>query len=251
MDAMILAAGLGTRLRPITEQIPKALVEVGGVPMLRRVAERLIAAGATRLIVNVHHHPEQVIDFIRAENGFGIETVVSDESGDLLETGGALLKAVPLFHRDAPFFIHNVDVMTDLDLVAMYREHVEGDPLATLAVMERDAKRYLLFDEEENLCGFGNAETGLHREARPPVGATQRLGFSGVHVLSPRILDMITETGAFSIIPLYMRLAAEGERIRAHRVDTSAWIDIGRPEQLELARVQIESSREGIARREE
>lgn len=244
MDAMILAAGLGTRLRPITEQIPKALVEVGGIPMLTRVAARLVAAGATRLIVNVHHHPRQVIDFIDASGGFGVETVVSDESGDLLETGGALVKAAPLLRRDAPFFLHNVDVMTDIDLVAMYREHQAHNPLATLAVMRRDAKRYLLFDEEENLCGFGNSETGLHREARPPVGQTQRLGFSGVHVLSPRILDLITETGAFSIIPMYMRLVAEGESIRAHRVDTSAWIDIGRPEHLEQARVQIENTRE-------
>ncbi|HVK39305.1 MAG TPA: nucleotidyltransferase family protein [Candidatus Kapabacteria bacterium] len=244
MDAMILAAGLGTRLRPITEEIPKALVEVGGVPMLQLVAERLIDAGATRLVVNIHHHPQQVIDFIRAHDGFGVETVVSDESGDLLETGGALLKAAPLLRRDAPFFLHNVDVMTDIDLESMVAGHVAHDPLATLAVMQREAKRYLLFDEEQNLCGFGNAETGLHREARPPVGATERLGFSGVHVLSPRILGMITETGAFSIIPMYMRLVSEGHSIRAHRVDTSAWIDIGRPEQLEQARVQVEAGRD-------
>lgn len=236
---MILAAGLGTRLRPITEQIPKALVEVAGVPMLQRVAERLIAAGATRLIVNVHHHPEQVVEFIRSCNGFGVETLVSDESGELLETGGALLKAAPLFRRDAPFFLHNVDVVTDIDLAAMYGAHVEHDPLATLAVMERDAKRYLLFDEKNSLCGFGNTETGFHREARPPVGQTRRLGFSGVHVLSPRILDVITETGAFSIITMYMRMVAEGERILAHRVDSAAWIDIGRPEQLEQARVRM------------
>jgi MurNAc alpha-1-phosphate uridylyltransferase len=236
MDAMILAAGLGTRLKPITETIPKALVEVGGVPMLERVARRLIAAGATRLIVNVHHHPEQVVDFVRSREGFGVETLISDESGDLLETGGALAKAAPLISREAPFFLHNVDVMTDIDLDGMYAEHRRTTPLATLAVMQRESTRYLLFDEEQSLCGFGNATTGLHREARPPVGSTSRLGFSGVHVLSPRILDLITETGAFSIITLYMRLVSEGERILAHRVDTAAWIDIGRPEQLEMAR---------------
>lgn len=236
MDAMILAAGLGTRLRPITEQIPKALVEVGGVPMLQRVAERLIAAGARRLIVNVHHHPGQVIEFIRACGGFGVETLVSDESGELLETGGALLKAAPQIGRDAPFLLHNVDVMTDIDLEGMYAAHLARSPLATLAVMKRDATRYLLFDESGSLCGFGNAATALHREARTPVGATERLGFSGVHVIEPRMLDMITERGAFSIITLYMRLAAAGETIAAHRVDASEWIDIGRPEQLELAR---------------
>jgi NDP-sugar pyrophosphorylase family protein len=243
MDAMILAAGLGTRLKPITETIPKALVEVGGVPMLQRVAERLIAAGATRLIVNIHHHPEQVIDFIRSRDGFGIETLVSDESGELLETGGALRKAAPLFRRDAPFILHNVDVMTDIDLRAMYAEHLAHDPLATLAVMQRDATRYLLFDSEGSLCGFGNVATELHREWRTPVGETSRLGFSGVHVIAPRMLDMITETGAFSIINLYMRLVGDGETIRAHRVDASAWIDIGRPEQLELARRAVRDSR--------
>ena len=248
MDAMILAAGLGTRLRPITETIPKALVEVAGVPMLERVARRLIAAGATRLVVNIHHHPEQVVDFIRERDGFGVETIVSDESGDLLETGGALLKAAPLLGRDRPFFLHNVDVMTDIDLERMYREHVEHDPLATLAVMRREATRYLLFDENQQLCGFGNASTGLHREARPPVGATERLGFSGVHVISPRMLDLITETGAFSIINLYLRLVAEGGAILAHRVDTSAWIDIGRPEQLERAREQAAAREQADAR---
>ena len=235
MDAMILAAGLGTRLGAITQKTPKALVDVGGIAMLKRVADRLIAAGATRLIINVHHHPEQLFDFIRENDGFGVETLVSDETGELLETGGAVLKAAPLFRRDAPFFVHNVDVMTDIDLAAMYREHVATDPLVTLAVMHREASRYLLFDRR-GLCGYGNAATGLVHQAREPEGPTERLGFSGVHVVSPRMLDMITERGAFSIITLYMRLAAAGERIAAHRVDQAAWIDIGRPEQLEAAR---------------
>lgn len=238
---MILAAGLGTRLKPLTETTPKALVEVGGVPMLKLVAERLVRAGATRLIVNVHHHPEQIIRFIDDNDGFGVETHVSDESGELLDTGGALAHASGLLSRDAPFFLHNVDVVTDIDLPAMYRAHTDADPLASLAVMRREATRYLLFDEEGSLCGFGNSSTGLHRDARTPVGATERLGFSGVHVLSPRIMDMITETGAFSIIALYMRLASDNI-IRAHRVDEARWIDIGRPEQLERARQETRSN---------
>ncbi|MBC8144132.1 MAG: nucleotidyltransferase family protein [bacterium] len=235
MDAMILAAGLGTRLRPITQSLPKALVEVGGVPMLKLVAQRLIAAGATRLIVNVHHHPQQIIDYIASNAGFGVETHVSDESGELLDTGGALLQARPLFTRDAPFILHNVDVVTDIDLGAMYRAHVASNALATLAVMRREASRYLMFDDDGTLCGFGNAATGLHREARTPVGQAEHLGFSGVHILDPQVFDLMMETGAFSIITMYMRLAAN-HRIAAYRVDESRWIDIGKPEQLEQAR---------------
>lgn len=236
MDAMILAAGLGTRLRPLTDRIPKALVDIGGMPILERVARRLIEAGATRLIVNVHHHAELVRRFVEERNGFGVETLISDESELLLDTGGGLAHAAPLFHRDASFLLHNVDVLTGVDLGALYREHVAGDALATLGVMARDAARYLLFDEEGSLCGHGNEATGVEKRAREPIGGTTRLGFSGIHAISPRIFDLITERGVFSIVDVYMRLAGAGERIVAHRIDGAEWIDIGKPEQLEAAR---------------
>lgn len=233
---MILAAGLGTRLRPLTDHTPKALIDVGGRPMLEHVALRLIAAGATRLIVNAHHHAEQVARFVAERNGFGVETMISDESGGLLETGGGLVNAARYFRREAPFLLHNVDILSDIDLAALYREHLRSAPLATLAVMDRGSVRYLAFDEERRLCGYGNSASGLERLTVNPKGETVRFGFTGVHVVSPRIFDLTTERGAFSIIDLYHNLAEAGERIEPYDVSGALWIDIGKPQQLERAR---------------
>lgn len=233
---MIFAAGLGTRLRPLTDSIPKALIEVGGVPMLERVALRLVEAGATRLIINAHHHAEKVKRFVAERDGFGVETFISDESDLLLDTGGGLLHAAPLFRRDAPFLLHNGDILTDFDLAAFYRAHRDDDTLATLAVNHRPITRYLAFDEAGWLRGFGNSATGFEERVGEPRGAIERIGFCGVHVISPRIFDLITERGVFSIIPLYLRLSREGFRIAPYSIDGSTWIDIGKPEQLEQAR---------------
>ncbi|MBB4638173.1 nucleotidyltransferase family protein [Longimicrobium terrae] len=236
MDAMILAAGLGTRLRPLTDHTPKAMIEVGGVPMLERVARRLIAAGADRLIINTAYLAEQIEDYVRAHDGFGVEAVFSREDPGPLETGGALLAARPLFRRDGPFFLHNADIATDLsldDLLAAH--HAAGDPLVTVAVLDRPSARKLLFDED-GLLGRVDESKGVDLRVRPARGAVTALPFAGVHVLSPRFLDLLTETGAFSILEPYLRLAAAGERIMPYRVDGCAWLDIGRPEQLEAAR---------------
>ncbi|MDB5034677.1 MAG: Nucleotidyl transferase [Chlorobi bacterium] len=232
---MIFAAGLGTRLRPLTDTLPKALIPVAGVPMLQRVAARLIGAGATRLIVNVHHHAGMIADVIEECHGFGVETIISDESDLLLDTGGGLRHAARFFRNDASFLLHNSDIISDIDLARLYRAQCEREPLATLAVMERETSRYLAFDETGELCGYGNSATGFQEMARQPVGGLRRLGFCGVHAVSPRIFGNITEEGAFSIIPLYMRLLREGESILAHRVDGALWIDIGKPEQLSRA----------------
>jgi NDP-sugar pyrophosphorylase family protein len=236
---MIFAAGLGTRLRPLTDSIPKALVEVGGIPMLERVARRLIDAGATRLIINAHHHADQVKRFVAERDGFGVETLISDESETLLDTGGGLLRAAPLFRREAPFILHNGDVLSDFDLGAFYRAHTEGDALATLAVNHRAITRYLAFDEAGYLCGYGNSATGFEETAREPQGTVERVGFCGIHVISPDIFDLITEHGVFSIIPLYLRLSAQGHRIAPHAIDGATWIDIGKPDQLEKARMEF------------
>lgn len=233
---MIFAAGLGTRLRPLTDEIPKALVEIGGVPMLEHVARRLVGAGASRLIINVHHHAEKVRRFIAEREGFGVEVLVSDETELLLDTGGGLRNAAPLFHGDAPFLIHNVDVVTDIDLSCLYDAHCGGGALATLAVLERDSRRYLVFDNQ-GLCGYGGPQGG--QMAREPEGSVQRLGFTGIHAISPEIFSLIEEEGVFSIIPLYMRLAAAGHRIMPHRVDGSHWMDIGSPEKLAQAREMV------------
>lgn len=233
---MLLAAGLGTRLLPLTEYTPKALVPVDGVPMLERVALRLIAAGADRLIINTHHFGEKIEDYVRQREGWGVEVVFSREAGAPLETGGGLLHARALFRDDAPFFLHNTDILTDLPLEALYAAHrATGDPLATLAVMQRETSRHLLFDDE-GLLGRTDERKGLDLRVREPCGNVRQLGFGGVHVISPRILDLLTETGAFSILDPYLRLAEAGERILPFRIDEYEWIDIGKPAQLEEAR---------------
>ncbi|CAN5753853.1 nucleotidyltransferase family protein [soil metagenome] len=232
---MLLAAGLGTRLRPLTDRIPKALLEVGGVPMLEQVARRLIAAGADRLIVNTHHLGEQIERFVAEREGFGVEVRISREAKAPLETGGGLLNAAPHFRRDAPFFLHNTDILSDLPLREMYEAHLASGALATVAVMERATLRYLLFDEE-GLCGRTDERKGLEIRARPAVGEVRRLAFGGVHVISAEIFELITERGAFSILDPYLRLTGEGHRILPFRVDGYLWQDIGKPEQLDQAR---------------
>ena len=232
---MLLAAGLGTRLRPLTDHTPKALVEVGGVPILERIAKRLIAAGADRLIINTHHLGEQIEEYVAARDGWGVETLFSREAERPLETGGGLLHAAPLFRKNAPFFLHNADILTDLPLAEMYQRHEAKAPLATVAVMERPSSRYLLFDEQ-GLFGRVDEQKALEIRVRAAVGKVQHLGFAGVHVLSPEIFGRLVEQGGFSILDPYLRLASEGERILPFRVDGSSWFDIGRPEQLERAR---------------
>lgn len=234
MDAMLLAAGHGTRLRPLTDNTPKALIEVGGVPMLERVARRVIDAGADRLIINVHYLGEQIEDFVRERNGFGVEVHISREPDRALETGGALVHADPLLRRDAPFFLHNADILTDAPLAKMYRRHEREQALATLAVMQRPTARRLLFDEQ-GLLGRVDEGKDLRLECRDPEGDVAEFAFAGIHVISPALLGCMHERGAFSILQPYLRLAAEGARIAPFRMDGSRWLDIGKPEQLEEA----------------
>lgn len=241
MEAMLLAAGLGTRLRPITDHTPKALIDVAGTPVLERVARRLIEAGADRLIINLHHLGDRIRQYVEAREGFGVEVCFSTEPEQALETGGGLLKARSCFRGDGPFFLHNADILSDFPLREMYAAHGEASPLATLAVMERPASRYLLFDDV-GLFGRGDEGKGLRLESRPPVGPERRLAFAGVHVISPAIFSLLTESGPFSILDPYLRLVAEGERIMPFRVDGHQWIDIGKPEQLESARRWMERS---------
>jgi len=240
---MILAAGLGTRLRPLTDHTPKPLIPVGGVPMLERVARRLIAAGADRLIVNVSHLADQIEAYLAERDGFGVEWHVSREPGAPLETGGALVLAEPLIRRSAPFFLHNADILTDLPLRDLYRVHQQHDALATLAVMERDTKRHLLFDDR-GLLGRTDAAKGLDIRVRDAVGTVRKLAFGGVHVVSPRIFGLLTERGALSILDPYLRLAEAGETIVPFRVDGAHWIDIGSPQQLEAAHARVALLRE-------
>ncbi|HUF49751.1 MAG TPA: sugar phosphate nucleotidyltransferase [Longimicrobiales bacterium] len=236
MDAMILAAGLGTRLGNLTRDSPKALIDIAGTPILERVAHRLIAAGADRIIINLHHHAQQIIDFVCERDSFGVAVEFSHEVAAPLETGGGLLHAAPLIRRDAPFFLHNVDVLCAADLRVMYDAHAASGVLATLAVNERPASRYLLFDDE-GLCGRVDTRAGGHAELHVTAAAVRRFAFAGIHVISPGLLDRITERGAFSIVDLYLRLTREGARIGHYDIRNALWLEIGSPERLAAARL--------------
>ena len=232
MKAMVLAAGVGARLRPLTAERPKALIEIEGVAMLELVFRRLISAGVTEAIVNTFHLPEKIGEFLKAKRSFGIRVELSREN-ELLDTGGGLKKAAWFFDDGKPFFVHNSDVFSAIDLQAMHRFHVQSGALATLAVQARDSGRRLLFDEQGLLCG---REAEGRRELARPAAAFERLGFSGIHVISPELISKMTEEGVFSINKTYLRLAAAGEKIQAFRCDGSFWRDIGAPEKLEEAR---------------
>src|SRR5919108_1495656 len=242
MDAMILAAGLGTRLGAITRDTPKALVDVGGKPIIRRVAEALIAAGVGRLIINVHHHADLIIDYVRSCGCFGVEVLFSREHETPLETGGGLRHAAHLFRRDAPFFMHNVDVLTDASLRGLYAAHARSRALATLAVNRRETRRYLIFDEE-GLCGRLDIGTGRRAEVHAPWGEVQPHAFAGIHAVSPPLLDLITEQGAFSIVDLYFRLTREAHRIMHYDISDADWLEIGNLERLAAARERYTRAR--------
>jgi len=238
-DGMIFAAGLGTRLRPLTNDIPKALVPVAGVPMLERVARRLIAAGADRLIINAHHHADQIDEYVRERRGFGVDCHLSIEADEALETGGGLKRAyeLGLFRGDHPIVVHNADVLTDFNIADLLTAHARTGAIATLAVMDRDKSRALIFDRD-GLCGAIGRD-GATTMAREPNGDVEHLGYCGVHAMSPDLLPRITESGVFSIVWTWLRLATEDMRIAPHRIDGTHWIDVGSPEKLAEANAWI------------
>ncbi|MFI5350362.1 MAG: nucleotidyltransferase family protein [Elusimicrobiota bacterium] len=240
MKAMILAAGVGSRLRPLTDHTPKSLIPVGGVPMLERAALRLRDAGATSFVVNAHHHAQAVADFCAGlSRRLGVPVSVSREDDVLLDTGGAIRKAAPLLRGREPFFVYNADVLTDLDLKAMYAAHKESGALVTLSVRERETGRAYLFDSAGRFIGHDDRTTGRVTWIKGPVPGAQRLPFDGIHVISPALLDKLTETGVFSITKTYLRLAAAGSDIRAFRGDRWSWHDIGTPEKLAAAEAWV------------
>jgi len=238
MKAMILAAGLGTRLRPLTDDRPKALVEVAGRTLLEITLRWLREFGVREVIVNVHHFADMVVEYLKKNDDFGMRIEISREEV-LLDTGGGLKKAAWFFRQDStdsdePFVLHNVDVLSTIDLDRMVKFHRQHQALATLAVQERETSRYLLFDERNQLCGRRAGHNGAPEIVRPSK-KTQALAFSGVHVISPRLLAKMDEDGAFSIITSYLRLAGGGENILAFRADEYYWRDLGRPENVAQA----------------
>lgn len=235
MNAMIFAAGLGTRLRPYTNNKPKAMVQLAGKPLLAHCIEKLIASDFKRIIINVHHFADQIIDYVNAQTyPDDVEIVISDETNELLETGGGLVNAAHLFIANQPVLICNVDIVSDIDFKDLLTFHKSTNALATLAVRNRATSRYLLFDQAAQLCGWTNISNGEIKQARELKGNENKLAFSGIHVVSPRLFSLIEEKGKFSIIQLYLRLA-QTNTIKAFTHDKDYWVDVGKPEQLKQA----------------
>jgi NDP-sugar pyrophosphorylase family protein len=230
MKAMILAAGIGSRLRPLTDSKPKCLLEVQGVTLLEHTIRYLIFHGVEGIIINVHHLADQVISFLQEHDHFGIDIRISDERDGLLDTGGGLLKAGWFFDDGQPFFLTASDVITGLDLGEMYRFHLDRKPLATLAVKDRPTTRNLLIDNESRMCGWLNNQTGETRWAIP-TDNVRNLAFSTIHVIEPRLLALITEKGAFSMIDVYLRLAADYP-VLGYDHSGTPWFEFGRIENL-------------------
>jgi len=246
MKAMVLAAGLGTRLRPLTDQRPKALVEIGGRTLLEITLARLREFGIREVIVNIHHFAEMILAYLRAHQDFGMHIEISREEL-LLDTGGGLKKAGWFFLEDAsqePFLLHNVDVVSTVDFARLVKGHRENAGLATLAVQDRETSRYLLFDEQVRLCGRRAGLDGQPEFVRS-WSRWSALAFTGIHVISPQFLAMLGEDGAFSIINTYLRLAEAGENILGFRADEYYWRDLGKPEQVQLA---AEDFKKGLVR---
>lgn len=238
MKAMIFAAGLGTRLKPLTDHMPKALVPVAGRPMLEHVILKLKAAGFNELVINIHHFGEQILDFLRANQNFGLTIHISDERDCLLDTGGGIRKAEPFFRGNEPFLIHNVDILSDTDLKALYEYHRQSGNDATLLASRRKTIRYLLFDDEKRLCGWINKDT---LQTKPEGFAYNpehhhEYAFSGIHVISPSLFHYMDErwTGKFSIMDFYLQTCREA-RIGGRLPNTLRLIDIGKPKTLTQA----------------
>jgi NDP-sugar pyrophosphorylase family protein len=243
MKAMVLAAGLGTRLRPITDARPKALVEIAGRTLLEITLTRLRDAGVTDVIVNVHHFADQVAEHLQKHRGFGMRVELSREDELLLDTGGGLKQAGWFFAQDTePFLLHNVDVLSNIDLCRLMNEHKRSGALATVAVQKREGSRQLLFDDQLQLCGRQKARGDKPQMVRA-CAQPQPLAFCGVHVISPRLLGMWQEDGIFSIIDSYLRLASAGEKIIGFRADEYYWRDLGKPDALAQAEQDIRSDK--------
>jgi NDP-sugar pyrophosphorylase family protein len=237
MKAMIFAAGLGTRLKPLTDQTPKALIPVGGVPMLEHVILKLKSSGFDEVIINIHHHPHQIRDFLKSRNNFNISISLSDESAQLLDTGGGLKKAEWFFNDSQPFLVHNADILSDIDLKKIYDGHPGNNALATLVVQKRKTERLLLFDGNMDLVGWKNALTGT---IRMPVKkeVQHEYAFCGIHIINPELLKLVHREGVFSIIDTYLEIIKD-HPIKGIEIKNTFWIDIGNHQNLEEAEKYI------------
>lgn len=250
MRAMIFAAGMGTRLKPFTERHPKALVPVGGVPMLERVMTRLIDAGVTEAVINVHHFADQIVEFVRSRDNFGIDIHISDETAQLLDTGGGLVKARAYFPGSEPIMVHNADILSNIDLRAMAEQHASQANDVTLLAMDRETSRHFYFDRASGrLAGWGDDRNGTFRPEWLSTDGKDKLAFGGVHVINPNVLDAMAFYGAhagsevFSVTPFYADFASVLD-IRAFTPPEhgTVWLDVGSPQKLQHAEQVVAES---------
>ena len=236
MKALILAAGLGTRLQPFTLDHPKALAVVNGKTLLQRNVEYLQQQGITELIVNVHHFPDQIINTIEANNGWGSKISISDETDAVLETGGGMQKAAWYFEKEESFVVMNVDMLTSMPLTQMIEQYQNNKPLATLAITDRNSTRYLLFDANNKLCGWRNTTTLEEKGAVLGYTETEKQtlaakAFTGIHVIDTKIFGLVQQQGKFSLIDVYMSLCGN-QTIEGFNHSDSLLIDVGKPESI-------------------
>ncbi len=231
---MIFAAGLGTRLKPLTDTRPKALVEIGGQTLLERLMLKLHNTGINDAVINIHHFPDMIIDYLKANDGFGMRWAVSDERNQLLETGGGLKKARPLLEGNEPILVHNVDILSNIDFRQLIADHTT-DRLATLVVSQRQTQRYFLFNNALQLCGWTNLSTGETKPADLATQGLQKLAFSGIHIISPQIFKEMESFGdRFSITELYIQKCGT-HHITGYVPQDYKMMDVGKINQIEEA----------------
>lgn len=237
MKAMIFAAGLGSRLKPITDSIPKALVPVGDKTLLQHVIDKLADSGFRDIVINVHHFSGQIVDFLKSNDNFGLNIAVSDETGQLLDTGGGIKNAAALLNDGEPFLVHNVDILSNVDLTRLYKSHVQSGADVSLLTSWRETQRYLLFDQDYRLVGWENIATGQTKSPYPdfkPDGYRQ-YAFSGIHVISPSVFPfMLSYPDVFPIMDFYLQ-QADKLHIRAYPLDDLRLVDVGKLYSLQQA----------------
>ncbi|GHT67374.1 mannose-1-phosphate guanylyltransferase [Bacteroidia bacterium] len=235
MQCLLLSAGLGTRLKPLTDTMSKALVPIAGVPLLERQIRHLVRQGVTRFVVNVHYFAQQIKDFLQQHHNFDCDIVISDERQMLLDTGGALQKALPLFDSAQPILIHNVDIIANICLADVYDYHRKNDAMATLVVSERNSSRSFLFNSRQQLCGWRNNKTGEEKQAVATAETLIPLAFAGIHIANPRIGALLSSfPPKFSIVDAYLAVA-EHQRVLAYNIGKENVLDVGTIEKYEQA----------------
>lgn len=245
MKAIIFAAGLGTRLGSLTSSRPKAMVELNGKPLLWHSIEKLKTCGISEIVVNVHHFADVIISYVKG-NDFGLPINISDESEMLLDTGGGMLNARKWLDGDEPFVAYNVDIALSLNLSEVIAYHKKVNPLATLVVRQRNTSRYFLFDNDMRLTGWRNISTGEEKLSRCEFSKDlHQWAFSGIQVVSPKIFDMITETGKFSVTPMYLRLASNCNII-GYPDKSDFWMDLGTPDRISEAETKMQQQNKSI-----